>query len=86
MTTYESVHAGDVVLGHDGELWGVQHIAHEPELAVTLVKYGYRVTGRPLPQTEVTIVERADVSKEFQAAELLGAAFGIEIISETWES
>jgi hypothetical protein len=87
VTTYEDAHAGDVVLGHDGELWGVQHIAHEPELSVVLVKHGHRVVGRPPAGTSVTIVERADVTKEFGAAELLAAAFGpLVIVSETWES
>jgi hypothetical protein len=87
VTTYESVHAGDIVLGYDGELWGVQHIAHEPELVVVLVKHGHRVAGRPPVGTPVTIVERADVSQEFGAAELLASAFGpLGIVSESWES
>lgn len=87
MTSYEDVHAGDVVLGYDGELWGVQHVAHEPELAVVLVKHGARVAGRPPVGTPVTIVERADVTREFGAAELLAQAFGpLAIISENWES
>lgn len=86
MTTYENVHAGDVVLGYDGELWGVQHIAHEPELAVVLVKHGARVAGRPPAGTPVTIVERADVERERRAVEALLALGPVEIISERWES
>lgn len=87
MTTYEQIHSGAVVLGHDGALWGVESVVREPVLAVTLVRYGRRMTGRPPPGTEVTVVEDADVTAEFRAAELLVAAFGsVEIISERWES
>lgn len=85
--TYESVHAGDVVLGHDGELWGVARIEHEPELVVELVKHGTSVVGRPPAGTPVTVVERANVDAERHAAGALVSAFGpVSIISERWES
>jgi hypothetical protein len=87
MNTYESVHAGDVVLGHDGELWGVARIEREPELVVELVRYGARVVGRPPAGTPVTVVEPADVSAEQRAVNaLLGGGFDVELISERWES
>jgi len=87
MSTYEQVHAGDIVLGHDGELWGVAAIEHEPALAVTLVKHGARVVGRPPAGTPVTVVEHADVAGEQQAVDaLLAGGFGVELISERWES
>lgn len=85
MDTYEVVHAGDLVLGHDREVWGVLAIAHAPRLAVTLVKDEgrTRVTGYPPPGTEVTIVQRADVSAEEAAASLfIAAGLGLGIISE----
>lgn len=85
MPTYEEVHAGDLVLGHDNATWGVEHIAHAPRLAVTLVRHGHRVTGFPPTGTEVTIVQRADVSAEFWAAQIfIGAGLDIEIVSEHW--
>lgn len=89
MTTYEGVHAGDVVLGHDGELWGVEQITHAPQLAVTLVKGGgeHRITGYPPAGTEVTVFQRADVSSELLAAQaLIDAGLGpLELLSERWE-
>lgn len=83
MSSFEQVHAGDTVLGHDGEVWGVEAIERAPRLAVTLVKYGVRVTGYPPPGTPVTVVTPADLSAEFWAAQVLIDAFGsVEVISE----
>lgn len=83
MATFEQVHAGDTVLGHDGEVWGVKGIDHVPHLAVTLVKYGQQVVGYPPPGTPVTVVTPADLSAEFWATQILIDAFGaVEVISE----
>lgn len=83
MATYEQVHAGDIVLGHDGELWGVEAIDHEPQLAVVLVKHGQRAVGYPPAGTEVTVVTPADVSGEARAAQVfIDAGFNLELISE----
>lgn len=83
MTTYEQVHAGDIVLGHDGELWGVAGIDRAPKLAVTLVRHGHSVTGYPPPGTPITVVQAADVRAEAWAADVLIGAFGpIEILGE----
>lgn len=83
MATYEQVHTGDIVLGHDGELWGVEAIAHVPQLAVTLVKHGQRVVGYPPPGTGVTVITPADVSAEAQAAQMfIDAGLGVELVSE----
>lgn len=83
MATYEHVHAGDVVLGHDRELWGVEAISHTPQLAVTLVRHGQRITGYPPPGTGVTVVTPADVAAEAAAAQVfIDAGFGVELISE----
>jgi hypothetical protein len=85
MPGYEQVHAGDTVLGHDGDVWGVEAIDHGPPLAVTLVKHGgaVRVTGYPPAGTPVTVVEPADVGAEERAYAVLTEAFGpIEILGE----
>ena len=84
--TYEEVHAGDHVLGHDGDLWGVEAIEHVPRLAVTLVKPGHRVTGYPPAGTPVTIVSRSDVGPEAAAWQVLAASgLPVEIIGEMWK-
>jgi hypothetical protein len=83
MSTFEQVHAGDTVLGHDGEVWGVKAIDHVPYLAVTLIKYGQQVTGYPPAGTPVTVVAPADLSAEFWAAQvLIDAGFDVELIAE----
>lgn len=83
--TYEDVHAGDHVLGHDGEVWGVAEIDHAPALRVVLVRPGYRVQGWPPAGTPVTIVYAGDVSAEREAFEALWAAgFDAELIGERW--
>lgn len=86
MASYDEVHAGDHVLGHDGDLWGVEAIEHGPRLAVTLVKPGHRVTGYPPPGTQVTIVYRSDMSAELVAAQaLIDGGLNIEIVSERYQ-
>lgn len=83
MATYEQVHAGDIVLGHDGELWGVEAIDHAPQLAVTLVKHGQRVVGYPPAGTAVTVVTPADLSAEARAAQVfIDAGTDVEIVHE----
>jgi hypothetical protein len=89
VSTYEEVHAGDLVLGHDREVWGVETIAHVPRLAVTLVKDEgrVRVTGYPPAGTEVAIVQRADVSAEYAAAgTLIAAGLDVALVSERWSA
>jgi hypothetical protein len=82
---YEQVHAGDHVLGHDGEVWGVAEIDHSPALRVVLVRPGHRVQGWPPAGTPVTIVHRADVSAEATAVEaLLSAGFAPELVGERY--
>jgi hypothetical protein len=88
VATYEAVHAGDVVLGHDGAEWSVEAITHRPRLEVTLARYGHRVTGWPPEGTHVTVVRPSDTTAEVAAADaLIGAGLGpVGIISERWES
>lgn len=85
MDTYEGLHAGDLVLGSDGETWGVAGIVHVPRLAVTLVRHENSVVGYPPAGTPVTVVQRSDVSGEFAAAAALISGLGaVEILGETW--
>lgn len=86
MPTYEDVHAGDVVLGYDSQLWGVKQVERAPQLGVTLTRHGTTVTAWPPPGTPVTIVERADVSAEALAAQaFIDAGIPVDLISESWE-
>ena len=82
MDTYETVHTGDVILGGDGQEWGVAAIEGG---AVTLTRYGRTVTGYPPASTEVTVLSRADTIEEAQAYEVLAASFGeVSVMGETW--
>jgi hypothetical protein len=86
MSGYEQVHAGDIVLGHDGELWGVAGIDREPQLTVTLVRHGRRIVGYPPPGTPVTVVNPAGTEAEAAVAQvLIDAGFAIEIVGERWD-
>lgn len=86
MATFEDVHAGDVVLGHDGQLWGVAAKATEPQLTVVLVNGDQRLIARPPFGTHIEIIEPSDVSPEFAAWLTLTTALGpVDIISESWE-
>jgi len=85
MDTYETVHAGDVVLGHDGQEWGVKSIVREPTFSVTLTRFGQEIMGYPLPNTPVTVLSRADTIEEARAFAALQASFGdVSLIGETW--
>ena len=84
--TYETLHAGDVILGADGQEWGVVAISRiGGQLAVALTRYGQTVTGYPPPGTEVTVLSRADTIEEARAYAALAASFGeIEVLGEVW--
>lgn len=86
MTTYEDVHAGAVVLGHDGHAWGVADIARQP-LSVTLVRHGQRLTGWPPAGTPVTIIDPGpSVAPEYAAVQaLLNAGLAPELVSEHYQ-
>lgn len=89
MTTYEDVHAGAVIVGHDSNLWGVESIDHRSGVpAVTLVRHGRRITGWPPSGTPVTVAQPADVSAEAAAAQcLMDAGLGpVNVLWERWES
>lgn len=75
MTTWDQVHAGDVVIGHDGQTWGVESIAPHPAgPVVTIVRHGQRATGQPPPGTPITVIESTDMTAEAHAFNVLAAA------------
>lgn len=85
MATYEQVHAGDHVLGYDGDVWGVAEKIPEP-LCVTLVKPGARLVGHPPAGTEVTVLHAQDMSAEAAAWSILAAAgLASQVIGERWQ-
>ena len=83
--TFDSLHAGDVVQGVDGQAWGVAEVRREPVFAVVLTRHGRRVTGYPHPAAAVAILSRSDVRAEYRAAEALDALGPVQLISETWQ-
>lgn len=85
-STWERVHAGSVVLAHDGEQWGVLAVTHEPALAVTITRFGRTVTAWPAPGTPITVVHPVDTSAEAHAFNVLAnAGLDPRLISEAWE-
>jgi hypothetical protein len=86
MNTWEDVHAGDIVLGHDNARYGVAEIEHGSPGGprITLRRGGYRTTAQPPPRTPITILGRADVDDEANAyANLEAAGLRPEIMKET---
>lgn len=85
--TWDTVHAGDIVLGHDRNVWGVASVAPHPAgPVVTLVRHGERITAQPPTGTPITVVERADLTDEARAFEALSAAgLNPEILWESYE-
>jgi hypothetical protein len=87
MAAVETLHAGDVILGHDGNEWGVEAVMPGPPPGLILVRYGQKVTGYPPAGTEYHVISRADVNAEMIAAEqLINAGLGpLEIVWEKWD-
>jgi hypothetical protein len=87
-STYGQLHAGDVVLGADGEPWGVWRLWRYEggQLTIVLMRGEREVTGYPRPDEPVTVVHRCDTSAEAAAWALL-AAGGLQpqVIEEHWE-
>lgn len=82
MDTYETLHAGDVILDGDGQEWGVAAVGGG---AVTLTRFGQAVTGYPPAGTPVTVLSRANTIEEARAYEVLAASFGeVTVMEETW--
>jgi hypothetical protein len=92
METYDAdARPGDVIGGHDGNLWRSGALARDTPLglSVTLARDGVSVTGYPPPGTPVRIARRAKVPSgtPVEAAALQAlAAFGpVSLVQETWE-
>lgn len=87
VSTWADVHAGYVVLGHDGYEWGVLAVDREHDLSVTLTRYGRRITGHPDPSASVVITQTVDLAEQRDACQaLINAGFPVHILSEQWES
>ncbi len=82
--TWDTVHTGDVVLGHDQLEYGVAGIEPSPAgPIVTITRYGQRSIAQPPPGTPITVLARADMSAEAQAfAILAGAGLGPVVVRE----
>lgn len=89
MDTWESVHVGDVVLGHDGLTYGVAGIKHGNPAGpiITLFRYGQTIgPSQPPPGTPITVLQRADVTAEARAfAALAECGIAAELIGERYE-
>lgn len=88
-STWATVHAGDVILGHDGAAWFVAEIDREAARGAwrVVVQLGDEaVVGYPTPWTPVFVVRRSDTAPEMHAAGALLALGGVEIRSERWEN
>lgn len=87
MITWDDVHAGDVVLGHDGQEWGVESIAPHPAgPVITIVRHGQRLVAQPPPGTPITRLAEADVSAEAHAfATLTAAGLGPVVLWESYQ-
>lgn len=84
--TWNDVHAGDIVRGHDGQLYGVASIERGDPcgMRVTLRRNGVPTTAQPLPTDPITIHAATDITLEAVAWQTLhDAGLGPEIIGET---
>jgi hypothetical protein len=93
MSVWRDVHAGDIVLGHDGQEWGVLNVEHfrpaaggypSYPLTITLTRYGRTIAGQPDPSAPVIITQSADHTIEYAAVQhLLDAGFPVCVVSES---
>lgn len=86
-TVWEATHAGDVVLGHDDQAWGVVDIElGDPRgPVVTLYRFGQTLgPAQPPPGTPITVVSPVDTAPEALAfATLAAAGLAPEVIRES---
>ena len=86
-TTWERVHAGETVLGHDDQEWGVVDIVvGDPRgPVITLTRYGQTLgPAQPPPGTPITVVSPVDTAPEAAAfAALAAAGLAPEVIRES---
>lgn len=88
-STWELVHAGDVVIGHDDRTYGVVDVqlGHPYGPIVTIIRHGV-TTGPAQPPygTPIYVQERADVSAEAAAfAALQQAGLAPAVIRESYQ-
>jgi hypothetical protein len=87
--TWDDAHTGDVVLGHDGQTYGVVTIshAHPAGPVITLTRHGATIgPAQPPPGTPITFVDRADMTAEAQAfAVFAGAGLGPQVLGESYQ-
>lgn len=88
MDTWDGVHAGDVVLGHDGQTYGVVSVVHTVPggPVVTLTRHGLTVgPAQPPPGAPITVLQRADATAEARAFTVLATAgLNPELIRESY--
>lgn len=85
--TWDGVHAGDIVRGHDGKLYGVAAIerGHPAGVSITIRRNGEFSSMQVPAGVPIEITARADMSAEAVAWQVLqDAGFGPEIIGETY--
>jgi hypothetical protein len=86
MDTWDGVHAGDVVLGHDGQTYGIVGAHAAPGgPVITLFRHGVITGPAQVPHgTPVTVLQRADNAAEARAFAVLAAAgLNPEVIGES---
>lgn len=86
--TWDDVHAGDVIIGHDGQAYGVEDICPDPVRGptITLIRHGIRTgPAQPPPGTPIRIAQRAETSGEAYAFGVLAAAgLNPQVIRESY--
>lgn len=84
--TWEATHAGDIVLGHDNQAWGVVELTlGDPRgPVVTLTRYGQQLVAQPPPGTPITVISPVQTDQEARAyAALFNAGLCPEVIRES---
>ena len=85
MTTWEDVHAGDIVIGHDDLLYGIASVEpseHGPRIVMR--RDGRMVHAQPPPGTPIRVWAHAGLSAEAAAWQLFeDAGLRPQIIRET---
>lgn len=88
MTTWEQVHAGCVVLGHDGKVYGVSLVEQHPAGPVIELVYDGAPAGRaqPPPGTPITVLEWPETSGEARTFALFTATgLDPQVIRESYQ-
>ena len=84
--TWEATHAGDIVLGHDNQAWGIVELTlGDPRgPIVTLTRYGQQLVAQPPPGTPITVITPVDTAPEARVFDMfINAGFTPEVIRES---